>query len=106
MPWNYRVIKRYYQSHQETVYTIHEVYYKDGKIVAISEEADTPMGDSLEELRGELRRMFIDALAKPVLEWNKIPFDTWDDEECGYDTDDELDKQGHLWLNSTGYDSH
>ena len=101
MPWNYRVVK-----HGDGTFAIHEVKYKDGNIIAVAEQKEIPMAFSFEELRGELRRMFIDALGKPVLEFDNIPFGVWDDEDCGYDTDDELDAQDHLWSNREIYDSH
>ncbi len=106
MPWNYRVIRHYYQSHMETVYAIHAVHYQNGNIVAVSDIAEVPIGESLEELRGELRRMFIDALSKPILDYDNIEFGTWEDDAEDYDCDDELNAQGHLWANNTGYDSH
>ena len=122
MSWNYRVIKRDHPvqdwwikktedgecgvGHIETTYAIHEVYYKGGNIVAISADPIHPIGDTFEELRGELRRMFIDALGKPVLDYDHIEFGDWDDDGCDYDTDDEIDTQDHLWSNRDGYDSH
>ncbi len=96
MPWNYRVIKRDYMMEQDihgytrpvyTQYAIYEVYYKNGNIVVISKEPVQPAGDTFDELRNELRQMFVDALGKPILDYDNIEFGDWEDERL---TDEKL----------------
>jgi hypothetical protein len=60
MTWNYRVFL-----HEEFgFYQIHRVYIGDG--VSWSETPSEPTGDSLSELREDIRRMSV-ALDKPVV---------------------------------------
>ena len=50
MKWNYRVIE------SKGVFRIHEVYYNEKKeITAISEDPIAPLGETLEELKGDHR---------------------------------------------------
>lgn len=73
MSWNHRVIKKELTSptgEKETCFEIHEVYYDgDGNPDAYTENAVSPFGESLEELRQEMK-MFMDCLDKPVLMHN------------------------------------
>jgi len=62
MSWNYRVF--FHEGFG--VYYIHEVYIGDG--VSWSETPSEPMGDSLSELREDIRRMSV-ALDKPVVDF-------------------------------------
>ncbi len=65
--WNYRVIKRYHKKSDAYTYQIHEVYYKkSGKIEAWTESAVAPMGDTVDELRGDVH-YFTKAFQQPVL---------------------------------------
>lgn len=75
MSWNYRVVKKVYESpfaqdidvEPETLYEIHEVYYDDcGKVMA---QTQNPIiiGNSIEELHDTLEKMN-QALKKPVLD--------------------------------------
>jgi len=66
--WNYRVIE------SEEVFRIHEVYYnKKGEITAFSEDPITPLGETLDELRGDLE-YYMQALDRPVLKKEEIVF--------------------------------
>ena len=84
MSWNYRVVKRYQdvvggRGSKEYFYSIHEVFYNsNGDIVSISEEPAGPENESFEELRGEVTRM-LDAMGKPVLDYDQIEFGEWID---------------------------
>ena len=75
--WNHRVMKRTVitpAGHKETVYQIHEVYYKTKKsdtVVGFTTDGIAPCGDSLETLKKELQRM-LDACEKPVLNYNSL----------------------------------
>jgi len=65
--WNYRVIKRHHKETDTYTYQVHEVYYKkNGKIEGWSESPVSPMGDTLNELRGDIQ-YFSKAFQKPVL---------------------------------------
>jgi hypothetical protein len=66
--WNYRVIE------SEDVFRIHEVYYNSkGEITGFSENPITPLGDTLEELKGDLK-YYLQALDRPVLKIEEIVF--------------------------------
>lgn len=59
--WNYRVLN------QGGYLTIHEVHYNaDGKPYACTERPAFPSGETLEELRDDIRR-YSTALDRPVL---------------------------------------
>lgn len=65
MSWNYRVIR----SIVDGTLGVHEVYYGPNYIsesVSWTEDAVTPTGDSLEELRHDLE-MMLTALSKPIM---------------------------------------
>jgi len=65
--WNYRVIKRLETPGDESCYQVHEVYYdSDGNIEMWIDDPVEPSGESLEELREDLKH-FSEALQKPVL---------------------------------------
>ncbi len=74
MSWNYRVCKRTFKNTQsfEEQYEIHEVYYDDenGKMNGWTNDAISPSGESLKELKEELLRM-LEALDKEVIEINE-----------------------------------
>ena len=71
--WNHRVIRHRHVSgwDEPYFYRVHEVHYEidadSEKIVAWSEDAVAPQGNTLEDLRDELE-LFKAALVKPVLE--------------------------------------
>jgi hypothetical protein len=68
MKWNYRVIE------SEGVFRIHEVYYNEkNEITAISEDPIAPLGETLEELKGDLK-YYQQALKRPVLKKEEIVF--------------------------------
>ncbi|KHE93739.1 MAG: hypothetical protein SCABRO_00472 [Candidatus Scalindua brodae] len=65
--WNYRVIKKYHKETDTSTYHIHEVYYSDdGIIESWTESAVEPMGETVDELREDIR-FFTKAFQKPVL---------------------------------------
>jgi hypothetical protein len=65
--WNYRIIEKYHKKTDITTYHIHEVYYTDdGIIESWTESAVEPMGETVDELREDIR-FFIKAFQKPVL---------------------------------------
>ncbi len=65
--WNHRVMHKL-ESDGSHSYTIHEVYYDvDGAVTGWTENGIAPYGETLEELRSDLKRM-VKALSKPVLE--------------------------------------
>ena len=68
MTWDYRVIE------DKENFRIHEVYYNDaGEITAISEDSIAPEGETLEELKDDLKYHFA-ALKRPVLKKDEIKF--------------------------------
>jgi hypothetical protein len=65
--WNYRVIEKYHKETDTNTYHIHEVYYSDdGIIVSWTESAVGPIGETVGELREDIR-FFTKAFQKPVL---------------------------------------
>ncbi len=77
MSWNYRVIKRTDKGGFD-YYGVHEVYYnKRGEICLISEDHIAPFGDSFDELRGDVSRMF-EAFGKVTLIYDEINFASMD----------------------------
>lgn len=67
MTWSYRVLRTSDEA-GEAVYRIHEVYYgDDGSIDGWTVEPVQPLGESLSELREDIR-YFLAAFRKPVLE--------------------------------------
>lgn len=68
MTWDYRIIE------DKENFRIHEVYYNDaGEITAISEDSIAPEGETLEELKDDLKYYFA-ALKRPVLKKDEITF--------------------------------
>ena len=67
MTWNHRVTKATVDG--ETVYEIREVYYDlpDSDGIGWTQNASTPYGQTLDELRTDLQRM-LEALDKPVID--------------------------------------
>jgi hypothetical protein len=66
MSWNYRVIKE-----RDGTYAIHEVYYSsekpdDSEIKHMSADPAIPFGDTLEELKEDIKH-YVAALDRPVL---------------------------------------
>lgn len=77
MSWNYRVVKTrtrrtFKNGHkvESTTYAIREVFYdKKGRPYAYSDEADAPIGDSVDDLRATLVMMLRDTYRMPVLNY-------------------------------------
>jgi hypothetical protein len=67
--WDYRVIRR--KVNDEYHFGIHEVYYVNDNIECWSENAEVPFGESLHELREDLKN-FSEALEKPILVEKKV----------------------------------
>lgn len=66
MTWDYRVIVK------DGSYYIYEVYYDDdGNPGAFTEDPVSPFGESLEELKEDLKH-FSDALSLPVLDYSEL----------------------------------
>jgi hypothetical protein len=70
MTWDYRVIK---QEHPTgTTYAIYEVYYDDeGNILYISKDPENPQGETLTELKNDLKYMR-QALKRPILDMDEV----------------------------------
>lgn len=84
--WNYRVVRRKHvfqdpDTDQQRVtysYGIHEAYYdQSGHVGMITQHAEEPYGENIEELRHNWVRMAA-AFGLPILEYDNIP-------EPGYD---------------------
>lgn len=70
--WNHRVIRKSHDDFEELSYQIHEVYYEDdGSIMAWTESAMQPLGETPEELREDIR-FFLKAFQKPILEEQEV----------------------------------
>jgi hypothetical protein len=76
MTWNYRVCKSIYKDdgYEEVNYEIHEAHYNpDGSIWAVTQNAVSVHGESLEEIKIVLERMNA-ALEKPVIDLDDFVF--------------------------------
>lgn len=72
--WNHRVVKKHYHETDETLFSIHEAHYNDnGELYGYTESGVAPCGESLEELRETLNRMF-EASYRPVLVDGEVVF--------------------------------
>ena len=66
--WNYRVIRNHHTETDSVTYHVHEVYYReDGSIESWTQEPVSPMGETVEELREDIR-YFLHAFRCPILE--------------------------------------
>lgn len=63
--WNYRVLRHINEG--EEYFSIHEVFYADGKAEMHTAEAADPFGEDIEELKEDYRLMGL-AFEKPVLD--------------------------------------
>jgi len=82
MTWNYRIVKKRYNSKEPPYYEIHEVHYNEnGEICAITEDAIAPYGETIDEMEQALQYM-MDACKKPILVESEIKYADWD---CGED---------------------
>lgn len=65
--WNYRLM-RHTDAFGREYFAIHEAYYNDvGEVTAWTDDAASPMGENVDEVRGDLERM-LRALDYPVIE--------------------------------------
>lgn len=65
--WNHRIIEKYHKETNTSTYQIYEIYYKDDGIIENwTESAVGPMGETVDELREDIR-FFMKAFQKPVL---------------------------------------
>ena len=66
--WNHRVIRNHHNETDSVTYQVHEVYYhENGAIEGWTEKPVTPMGETAEELREDIR-YFLHAFRRPILE--------------------------------------
>jgi len=71
MTWNYRAIKETCEG--ETVYQVHECYYDDkGELEGWTENAICAQGETLKELRTDLRMMLRDVTSCPILDMKEL----------------------------------
>jgi len=62
MTWNYRIFR--HTEGENTWYAIHECHYDDeGNIEGYTLEPETPIGETIEELRADLEYMLNDAFS-------------------------------------------
>jgi len=68
MTWNYRVVK-FDQTDYDLPpwYSICEVFYEDGEVISHTAEGVDVCGESIEELRTQLKRL-LECLDKPIIE--------------------------------------
>jgi len=68
--WNYRVIKKFDEKTDTTLFQIHEVYYDDKNIIkAWTQSSVGPSGETMLELKEDIK-YFMEALQKPTLQEN------------------------------------
>ena len=92
MFWNHRVTKRKTDFDEGTgsniEFGIREVFYNDnGEVYAIAEEADSPWGESFEDLKSDMEH-YMKALDNPVIDLDTIKYadmdpDDSEDEDSG-----------------------
>lgn len=61
MTWDYRIVVD-----RAGTYSIHEAYYRKDKVWGVTAQPVPPLGDSMDELKEDLR-MMAKAFRKPVL---------------------------------------
>ena len=96
MGWNNRVVRKFHQwvdakgqQRGDHTYGIHEAYYdKNGKVVAITQDAIECHGETVAELRRHWC-MLAEAFGQPILDFDCIP-------EPGYDAEDPIVKTSDL----------
>lgn len=74
MTWDYRVMRRVIitKSKRDVSFGIYEVFFDEkGKIENWTEDSVEPHGDTLEELKKDLKWM-TQAFNKPILDYNKL----------------------------------
>ncbi len=94
--WNHRIVRKRDPNYKEEsaawpefYYEVHEAHYNDnGELCAITENAISPYGESMDDLKEVLGGM-IKACETPVLIDGEIDYAPWDD---GGDDDDTEDK--------------
>ncbi len=70
--WNHRVVKKICPKDKSAYYEIHEVFYSsNGSIDSWTEKPMSPFGESVSELREQIR-YFLQAFRLPILEEKKI----------------------------------
>ncbi len=68
--WNTRVIRKYDQKTDTTIFEMHEVHYDDNnRIIAWTESSVGPFGETLAELKEDIKH-FLEAVQKPILQEN------------------------------------
>lgn len=70
MSWNYQAIKE--ESDGETVFCVHECYYKKGQLWAWTTEPVHAQGETLEGLQEDLEYMLEDVRSRPVLDMEQL----------------------------------
>jgi len=75
MSWNYRIMKRNSENSDEDTmnewFEIHEVYYdSNGKIEGYTQNAISPGGYNLDELKLDLN-LILKSLEKPILDYKE-----------------------------------
>jgi len=110
--WNHRVVKRQAKTTDDVWYEIHEVYYENDEVEGMTENAISPAGTTLSELKEEIKRM-LRCLEKPVLDYEtrrdkisqeyknnrvvKIKYKAGEFEETWYEIHDvEQDENGEI----------
>jgi hypothetical protein len=70
--WNYRVLRKTHPDADSASYEVHEVFYQeDGSVDGWTVESVRPFGETVEELREDLRH-FLHAFRRPVMEEQQI----------------------------------
>lgn len=73
MSWNYRVIRMDVTHPEQPVYQLHEVFYdEDGKPYGCSESLVSVEGETVEEIKGDLRNMLADLDRLPVMKESEL----------------------------------
>lgn len=72
MSWNYRIIKTQSAAYLDN-FAVHEVYYDDDGLPEMrTEDSVGPSGETMEELRADIR-MMMQAFLKPILTDDDFP---------------------------------
>ena len=80
MNWNYRVCKKV-DDIGDVLFEVHEAYYNNaGELCAMTNEAVAPIGETLEELADDIKKMLA-AFDAPVLDVDTVTFASWGDED-------------------------
>ena len=78
--WNNRIVK--HEKDDEVWYSVHEVFYSEGGgINGYTEDPITILGETVEDVKSQLKMMMKDIEKHEVIDASTVKFEDWHDEE-------------------------